>query len=221
MNKTVALFLSYFVHPAIMPVLGVAIILFFSPVYLHRELFSLTLIYVFAGTYVFPLLMVFMLKKLGIISSIHLANANERRYPFLASVLFYYLTAQSVRNFPIPEIIAGYIMAGTLMIVVLWAFLRILKLSAHMAGIGALIALLIVLSISYQVELLPIISLLVLSAGFLGTARLVLKAHTYTEIYLGFATGFACVFIVLGGDVYRILNESAMYSFGFGIITLK
>lgn len=221
MNKTAALFLSYLIHPAIMPVLGVAIILFFSPVYLQRELFALTLLYIFAGTYVFPLLMVYFLKKLGIISSIHMVNASERRYPFLASILFYYLTAQSVRSFPVPEIIAGYILAGTLMIVVLWAFLRILKLSAHMAGIGALIALVIIISRTYQVELLIIISLLIISAGFLASARLVLKAHSPHEIYLGFMVGFVCVFIVLGGNAFRILNESAMYTFDFGIITLK
>ena len=204
-----------------MPVLGVAIILLFSPVYLQRELFLMVLIYVFAGTYVFPLLMVFMLQKLGIISSIHLANASERRYPFLASVLFYYLTAQSVRNFPIPEIVANYILAGTLMILVLLAFLRILKLSAHMAGIGALVALIIILSKTYHLEMLAIISLLIISAGFLATARLVLKAHTIPEIYLGFTTGFACVFLVLGANTFRLLNESAMNAFAFGIITAK
>lgn len=221
MNKSVALFLSYLIHPAIMPVLGVAIILFFSPVYLQRELFVLTLLYVFAGTYVFPLLMVFLLKKLGIISSIHLVNASERRYPFLASILFYFLTAQSVRNFPVPEIIAGYILAGTLMLVVLWAFLRLLKLSAHMAGIGALMALLLIISITYQVQLLAVISLLIIAAGFLASARLLLKAHSPVEVYLGFMVGFACVCIVLGGSAFRILNESAIYTFDSGIITCK
>ena len=211
MSKTFALFLSYLIHPAIMPVLGTAVIMLLSPVYVQKELFILVMIYVFAGTYVFPLIMVFLLKKLGVITSVHMANAQERRYPFLASILFYYLTAQSVRNFPVPEMVAYYLFVGTLMILILWAFLRILKLSAHLAGIGALTGLMIILSFTYHMELLAIISFLLILSGFLATARLVLKAHTTREIYLGFFTGIACVVLVLGTNTFRLLIEMAMY----------
>lgn len=194
MRRSFALFMSFLVHPAIMPMIGVALILLFAPYHISRPVFLLVIVYVFLGTYFFPLLMALLFKKLKLISSIHLDKASERRYPYLFTALFFYLTAQSMRNFPVPEMVSKYLMAGVIILAVSLVVLSISKLSAHMAGIGGVLGLLIFISYQYNMGLLPAIILVLLMSGFLGSARLILKAHTPSEIYLGYLLGFGSVY---------------------------
>lgn len=189
MNKQAATFFSYVVHPALVPLIGVAIIVFFSPHYTPRPILVTLLIYVFVGTYFFPLLMALLLKKLGLISSLHLGDANERRLPYLSAGLFYFITAQSLRNFPVPETISQFLFAGVIILGIGFMLLSIVKASIHLAGIGALIGLIFYLSNSYYQNMLFALALLFLLSGLVATARLVLHAHKPIEVYLGFFVG--------------------------------
>ena len=189
MSKTVALFLSYLLHPAIVPVLGVSFLLLLSPYYVQENLFYLIIGYVFIGTYIFPMLMILLLKKLKVISSIHLPTASDRKYPFLTAILFYFMTAQSIRNFALPKNVSVFLFAGVALLFIFFILLRFIKASAHMAGMGSLIGLLIYISGFYKMNLLYLIMGLIVLAGLLGTARLTLKAHNPKEIYVGFMLG--------------------------------
>ena len=192
-----ALFLSYVLHPAMAPVVGVSFLLLLSPYYIADKLFFLVVTYVFCGTYIFPMLMILMLKKLRIIGSIHLPTAKERKFPFLTSTLFYFLTAQSVRNFPIPRNVSIYLFAGVALLLIMFILLRYTKISAHMAGMGSITGLFIYISAFYKINLIYILVGIIVLAGLLGTARLVLKAHSSFEIYLGFILGFSCCTLFL------------------------
>jgi len=199
MSRTLALVISYVLHPVLMPTLGVTGIMALSPHYIPQPIFLLVILYVFLGTYVLPSALILGLKKFGVISSIHLESANERRYPYLFTALFFYLTAQSVRSFQVPESVSVYLFAGVLASGVLMILLSFSKISAHMAGLGGLLGLTFFISYNYSMELLGIISLLILIAGLLATARLKLKAHTPIQVYTGFLVGFSCIILVLFG----------------------
>ncbi len=193
MIKTLASFFSYLLHPAIIPLVGLTTIFIFSPFYISDNLFLLVAGFVLLGTYIFPLLFMLFLKTFGVISSLKLANAQERRYPYISGAFFFYLTAQSMHNFPIPDYVAKYLMAGVLIIGIAFLFLNYIKLSMHMAGLGGLVALVLYLSYSFNIQLLIVIAGAILLAGLLGTSRLVLGAHTPKEVYLGFILGLFCV----------------------------
>ena len=190
MNRGFAQFISYLIHPGLVPLVGCILIMMLSPHYISRPVFLTVLAYVFLGTYFFPLLMAFFLKKLGLLKSLHMANASERKLPFLTAGLFYFITAQSLRTFPAPFILSEYLFAGVIILGIALMLLGLTKLSIHMAGMGALLALALYLSFSYNYEMLFLIALITLLSGLLGTARLVLKAHTPVEVYLGFFLGF-------------------------------
>lgn len=197
MSRAVALFLSYVIHPVLMPTLGVVAILALTPYYIPQTIYLMVVLYVFLGTYILPAFLIFSFYKLGLVSSMHLQEAKERRYPYLLSALFFYLTAQSVQNFPVPDTVAKYMLAGVLLLVIALLLLNFTKLSAHMAGLGGLLGVIIYISFAFNMQLLHIICGVILLAGFLASARLALKAHTPFEVYAGFILGVSCVFFVL------------------------
>jgi membrane-associated phospholipid phosphatase len=197
MSRTVALLLSYLFHPVLMPTLGVAAILALSPYYIPQGVYLLVVLYVFLGTYILPSLLILAFWKLKLVDSIHLANAKERRYPYLLSALFFYMTAQTVRNFPIPDIVPKYLLSGVLLLGLSLILLRFSKISAHMAGLGGLLGLSLYLSYAFYIQLLPVIAIILVVAGLIGTARLILNAHSSEQVYAGFTLGLGCVFAVL------------------------
>ena len=194
-NKGFAQFLSYLAHPGMVPIAGVALAMLLSPHYISKGVFFTVMAYVFLGTYFFPLGMSIVLKKLGLIKSLRMEKASERRLPFITAALFYFITAQSLRSFPVPIYVAQYLFSGVLILGISLMLLSFTKISIHMAGMGALLALILHISAAYGLQLLLLMSLTILLAGSLGTARLVLKAHNSLEIYSGFLLGLVAVFM--------------------------
>ncbi|MCH8553731.1 MAG: hypothetical protein LAT76_01135 [Schleiferiaceae bacterium] len=197
MARWLALSLSFLFHPAIMPVVGSAAVLFFSPYHIPAELFFYTLFFVFGGTYLFPGIVTFIFYKFGLVSSMQLHLREDRRWPYLAGLLFYYFTATSLKQFPLPVEIHKIVLGVAWVIVMAILLLRWTKVSMHLAGMGAMVALLIYLSLTYEIHMLEIIALAILAAGLVGSARLALNAHTHLELLLGFVFGFGCVSVTL------------------------
>ena len=193
MNKALATALSYIIHPALIPMLGVALVLVLSPHFISKPIFLVVMAHVFLGTYLFPLLLALALKRLGMLSSLSMADPAERRIPYIMAALFYFLTAHSLRDYPIPQATIGYLLAGVVILAVALVLLSFTKLSIHTAGLGAFTALTLFLSFYYGVDLLMIIALSIVLTGLIGTARLYLGAHTPFEVYLGYAVGLGSV----------------------------
>ncbi len=188
-NKGVAQFISYIAHPGLMPLVGVVFVLLLTPQYIDQAVFFIALLYVFLGTYLFPFILILVLRKIGLLNSLHMQNASERRLPYVTAGLFYFITSQSLRNFPIPDSISAYLLSGVIILFVCLLFLSKIKISIHMAGVGALLGLAIYTSYSFGLQFLLFIAALVLLAGLVGTSRLFLKAHTPSEVYIGFFLG--------------------------------
>jgi membrane-associated phospholipid phosphatase len=72
-----------------------------------------------------------------------------------------------------------------------------LKTSIHLLSMGSALGFFIVLTYKYDINLVPIMMIIILLSGLLGSARLHLKAHTPTEVYTGFFLGMFSQFLVL------------------------
>lgn len=184
---------SYIVHPAVVPIAGVLIAYYILPYYIPEPLFLFVLAYVFAGTYLFPLIIVFGLYKLKFVNSIHLKTRKERVFPFLISAFFYFLTAKAVLQFHFPIELARFLFAGCLILIIQLLALRFTKVSAHVSGASAVLTWLICLSATYYMNLLIPIAVSVLALAIVSSARLRLKAHNNFEIVSGFLTGAIAV----------------------------
>jgi len=53
------------------------------------------------------------------------------------------------------------------------------------------------LSYAFYLQILPLITIITLVSGVIGTARLILNAHSMGQVYAGFGLGLVCVWAVL------------------------
>lgn len=197
MTRGLAQTLSYILHPAVYPVLGVILVLQVSPYFVPFQAVLWSILLVFTGTYLIPVLLTLFMLRLKVISTLELRNASERRFPYLVGALSYYLVSEILSRLGLPAEIQLFLLASAGVILLHLVLLRYFKPSAHMAGIGGFLALVAVLALEYRINLIILISVVILLAGFLASARLFLKAHTNLEIFFGFFSGLLIVASVL------------------------
>jgi len=91
-------------------------------------------------------------------------------------------------------------MVGSALTVMVMALINLKwKISAHMAGIGGLIALVYQIHVQdlSAFDLFWLLSFIIILAGGLGSARLVLKRHDLVQVLAGVVVGFACVSLTM------------------------
>tara|TARA_R110002020_G_scaffold310290_3_gene526082 strand:- start:10 stop:567 length:558 start_codon:yes stop_codon:yes gene_type:complete len=148
------------------------------------------------STLVIPMITIFGLRLSGTLKSIHMAELKDRAIPFTVTSVYYVLTVYLLyqqRQFdPVLWQVLGVI---TLAIVILTIVTFFWKMSAHMTGMGGLIASVVVLGLKFPTfqPLYPLLGAIVLT-GLVGTVRLFLEAHRPIEIYVGLIFGFALCF---------------------------
>lgn len=198
--KTTAQLISFLFHPLIIPTLGI-FIFFNTDSYLNyaisEEMKNAVLLLVAISTFIIPTLVSFLLLNKKIISTLEMETQQERRVPYIFTIIFYFFTLYMLNKAPIPPLIFKFIVATTIAIILAFIINFKWKISAHMIGIGGLIGALITVSLLLHTFILPIIIILFVVAGLIGSARLILNAHTPAQIYVGFILGFACQFGVL------------------------
>ena len=187
-----AQFISIIGHPLFMPVYAVALIFEFNP-YIDLQLpnsiqvIVLSILSVF--TIILPLLTAIILQKFGVVKSIYMKTAEERKWPFLLSVLWYYLGFELLSNIALP-ISLYLLMIGAMFVILVAHFITLRwKISVHMLGIGGVIGAMIGLSQRFQFNHFYLILVLFFVAGLIGYARLKTNSHNYRQVYIGFILG--------------------------------
>lgn len=190
-------FLSYLLHPLIVPTIGVLLIDTFSFIQIPDEYFYLYIGIVFVGTYAIPSLFVVLLLVLGFLSELEMPKRHDRFGPLLLAAISVYSTERLLERLFAPYEILLFLLGITLSLVLAFLINLQIKASIHMAGMGGLLGGILAVSMQTQTNLFFIIAPIILLSGLLGTARIKLKAHQPSEIYLGFLVGFIPVFGVM------------------------
>lgn len=198
----IARLISYVFHPLWMPLAGVLLVMTHYPeisfVRLPPRLVYFVCGAVSAFTILMPLLTLLLMKALRLADSIMLYRRQERILPMTLSLLYYLVSFVFLRNLDIiPEPVTDISLAAAL--VVLFALLVTLfwQISLHLLSLGALLGFLTALSFTYGVDFRGYIYLTAAVSGITAFARLELNAHTPTEVYVGFISGFAVAFPLL------------------------
>ncbi|MFP4288700.1 MAG: hypothetical protein ACLFQS_05545 [Bacteroidales bacterium] len=195
-----ARFLSFILHPLILPGLGMLIIfsidsyITFS---IPEKAQNLIVLIVFVNTGLAPLLTIYFLSRSQIISNVSLNSRKDRLIPNLVSVMFYLFTLYLFMQAKLPSFVIHFMAAAVVLTFSGFIITLFWKISIHMLSIGGMIGLLLSFSLLLQKEIPLIIVLSIVLAGALGSARIVLKAHTPPQVYTGFITGFAIMFSVI------------------------
>lgn len=192
--RSFALVISVVFQPLLMPTLVFGMILFAVPeatsipVEFKERIFFLIVL----CTLVIPMITIIGLRLSGAVKSLHMSEVNDRRVPFMITSLYFLLTTWFLFNKSDidPVLWLGMsIICASVMILTGISFFW--KMSAHMIGVGGLLAVVLVLGNkfpNFQV-LYPLLGALLL-CGTVASARLMLQAHRPLEIYVGWAAGF-------------------------------
>jgi len=150
-------------------------------------------------TVMLPVLCMLFLIKFDIISSLEMKEKHERPIPLLLTggclILSLKLTEKLLAFTPVLK----KELVGAIIIILLASIIsKFWKISLHMLGVGGLIGVLVSLQYLYG-GLSSMIIYFMLIAGITAMARIYLKAHNHSQIYVGFIVGFIieCVIILL------------------------
>ncbi|CAM1348646.1 hypothetical protein [Tenacibaculum insulae] len=189
-------FISTVLHPIVIPTIGIILYFIFTPINLSRHQQYTILGIVFVTTYVIPLLLLIILKSLGYIKSFQVHGINERKVPiFLMMTLHFMLGNFFTKTAIIKDL--SFLFFGVVfgLGIVYMLFITKIKTSLHLLSMGATLGYFLLFNQLYNVNVLPLILILVSLSGLLASSRLHLKAHTYNEVYLGFFIGLLSPFL--------------------------
>lgn len=195
-----ARFFSTVLTPLLAPTYGAFLALWTSVLCLLPNGTRLTvLVMIFGITCILPLIGIGVLHHFGIITNKHLVKRKERLLPYLMGVACLIGTCFYLQHIHSPAwfimFIAGAAAASIVCLLVnlLW------KISAHMAGMGGLVALLFQIHVQglSAFNLFWVINGTIILAGMLGTSRMILRRHTVMQVLTGFAVGYAAVTVAV------------------------
>lgn len=177
-------------HPLLIPLLGVVLYFRITPRYIVPELMYSKFIVVFILTFLIPVLLFFLLKNMGIIHSIHLNTAKERKAPIIFQCLLVILIIKVVfQPSMYPELFSFFV---GILFSLITAFVLVaanFKVSLHMIGVSGVTMFLIALSIHFKINALFFIGLLFIITGLVASSRLHTKSHSPLELIFGFFVG--------------------------------
>ncbi len=190
--------ISFLFHPLIIPFIGVVIYFSITPRHIESSFIQAKVVFVFILTVLLPILIFFLLKTLGKISSIHLKNTNERILPLAINIIIIVLILLRVIT-PIDFIELYYFFIGILISSTICLALAIInfKASIHMISIAGILMFFIALSVHFSININGIIAIIFFLTGAIATSRLHLNAHTFNELIVGFSVGLIPQFILI------------------------
>jgi hypothetical protein len=198
--RIVAKIISYIFHPVFVPVM---VIWFLA--YVHPNLYAgfspwLKDTAVMGAAFIaftfFPLVTILLLKGLKFIDSIYLRTQKERVIPFLACMIWYFwityvwFSFGKTRNaIDMPHEAVQFAMA-TFISTVIGLMVNIkMKVSLHAISMGIVVSFITLLAFTQDLHFSVYLSIALLIAGMVCTARFIVSDHTPQEVYGGLAVG--------------------------------
>ena len=165
---------------------------------------------VFSTSFVLPAFGTALMKPLGLIRSLQMDDKLERTGPYIVSGIFYlWLYKNLDATGQAPALFNTFVLGATIALFFAFFINIFTKISAHAVGMGGLAAMTLltntawdsasigipVLGGTLQLSMIAVLALVVLLAGFVGSARLALGAHIPADLYRGYAAGMSAVFL--------------------------
>lgn len=200
-----ARFFSYLFHPVFIPVY---LVLFM--VYLHPFLFAgmaplnrmRVVMMAFIMYSFFPVVTVLLLKALKFIDSVQLHTRKDRIIPLIVCGIWYFWICYVWWNshkmddgLSIPKEAVRLSLA---VFIASWVALMLnikMKISLHAISAGVMLAFIVILAFSHQLNFGIYISVALLITGIVCTSRFIVSDHSPGEVYGGLLAGALCMII--------------------------
>lgn len=191
--RVLAHVISVVLHPIFVPLIGTWLIVKAHPFlfsgFSSKGMFGL---YgsVVSNTILLTGFTVIVLKQVHFIESIRLKTQRDRVIPYIATMTFYFWAFLVFKHqSQIPAMVTAFMLGNFLAVVLAFLSNLVLKISMHALGMGGLIGLLCCFFGDTYFNVAFPLTLTILVAGVVCTARLILAEHSLREIYWGILFG--------------------------------
>ncbi len=189
----IARFVSLLFTPFYLPLIGVIILFTFSYLALLPILYRLeilTIVYLF--TILLPIFIIRLYRHYQGWSLIELGQRERRMIPYIVSILCYFACVWLLRSMNVFHFISSILMAA-LLVQIICAIINVWwKVSTHTAAIGGVAGALFAFAEIFAFNPVWWLCLVLVLAGVLGSARMILRQHSLAQVVGGFFIGFVC-----------------------------
>ena len=190
--------MSMIFTPFYLPIVGLIALFIFSYMSLLPMMYKLVMLaMVYLLTVVAPSLLIHLYRLCQGWTSHELGRKERRLVPYIISIVCYFACFFWMEYRNTPRVIS-IIVVVALTIQMVCALINIWwKISTHTAAIGGVAGGLVSYSIAFSFNPLWWLCFVLILAGAVGTARMILRQHSLTQVVGGFLVGAACAILVL------------------------
>jgi hypothetical protein len=199
MKNPVATAVSYILHPLLVPTYIIILLLnmnvflaFMIPLTLRLWIIGMF----FMVTFCMPAMMIYLMHRKGIISSLHMEIRTERFYPLLLTTLFWIIGYSLISRSGLPAIYYQYLLGGIAALIVAMIVNHFWKISLHMLGMGGLTGVFFGFSIRIGMDIISLLAILILLSGLVGYSRLKVNSHNPPQVYVGYIVGVLLMLVI-------------------------
>ena len=191
----VARIVSLVFTPFYLPMIGLIALFIFSYLSLLPWKFKLNvLLMVYLFTILLPTLLIHLYRRSQGWNLVDLGVKERRMVPYIISIICYFCCYYLMNTLHIPHVI-GCILLAALSIQIVCAIINVWwKVSTHSAAIGGVAGALIAFSFKFAFNPVWWLCLVLILGGMVGTARIILRQHTLSQVVPGYLIGFLCAF---------------------------
>lgn len=190
--------MSMIFPPFYLPIVGLIALFIFSYMSLLPMIYKLVMLaMVYLLTVVAPSLLIHLYRLCQGWTSHELGRKERRLVPYIISIVCYFACFFWMEYRNTPRVIS-IIVVVALTIQMVCALINIWwKISTHTAAIGGVAGGLVSYSIAFSFNPLWWLCFVLILAGAVGTARMILRQHSLSQVVTGFLVGVACAILVI------------------------
>lgn len=190
--------MSMIFTPFYLPIVGLIALFIFSYMSLLPMMYKLVMLaMVYLLTVVAPSLLIHHYRLCQGWTSHELGRKERRLVPYIISIVCYFACFFWMEYRNTPRVIS-IIVVVALTIQMVCALINIWwKISTHTAAIGGVAGGLVSYSIAFSFNPLWWLCFVLILAGAVGTARMILRQHSLSQVVGGFLIGAACAILVI------------------------
>ena len=190
--------MSMIFTPFYLPIVGLIALFIFSYMSLLPMMYKLVMLaMVYLLTVVAPSLLIHLYRLCQGWTSHELGRKERRLVPYIISIVCYFACFFWMEYRNTPRVIS-IIVVVALTIQMVCALINIWwKIRTHSAAIGGVAGGLVSYSIAFSFNPLWWLCFVLILAGAVGTARMILRQHSLSQVVTGFLVGAACAILVI------------------------
>ncbi|MDY0369340.1 MAG: hypothetical protein RBR10_05760 [Bacteroidales bacterium] len=145
---------------------------------------------------IIPALLMWLMVRLKMISTLDLPIRQERTLPILITAVFFYLTFFLLNQLGVAPIF-GFYMLGATTLAILCLFINLWwKISLHLTAFGGFFGALIGISILIDDHFIWLTIIVALVSGLVAVSRLKMRSHNLQQVYAGFIVGTLIMYLL-------------------------